>query len=340
MCSCCKTEYDSQSGNFYYSKSELYKGNNNYSTICIRCIQRKFKDVETQTESTRAALIVICHLLDIYYHEKIYNTMVSQDTFNLGKYLNSFNGKQWAGKTFSSNLLQNDFAKAIEFDDDNVLIKEEISDIKNKTYCLSQIGYDPFSENTPVDRIFLFNTLAEYLTDDIVEDPHRLQSVIPLVRSILQEAKLDKSIDAQQKQKVPNMDLIKQYVDAKEKIRRSINQIANDNGLSVKGSGRSTRGASTLTGIMREMAENNFEEIKVNLFDVKMNGTFRNISDISNKSLFDQLNYQSDDYARMVATQREIILKNEEEKQRLEEDLRLAKLELKKIKEQTDSDGS
>ena len=58
---------------------------------------------------------------------------------------------------------------------------------------------------------------------------------------------------------------------------------------------------------MKEMAENGFEEIKVNIFNTKMSDAFKNIGNISNQSLFEQLNHQSDDYARMVATQREMI---------------------------------
>jgi hypothetical protein len=332
-CSCCQKEFPSQSGNFYYTKSFFYKGNGNYSTICVACIQNNFKELENSTGSTRVALIVICHLLDTHYSEKIFNNMVSQDTFNLGMYLNSFNGRQWAGKTFSTNLLQNDFAKAIEFDDDNIPVKESPDDIKNKTYCLSQLGhYDPFVDNVPAVRVFLFNILAGYLTEDIVEDPHRLQTVVSIAKSILQEAKIDKLIDKELKNTVPDNALIKTYTESKSKIRGLINDTANENGLSVKSSGRSTKGANTLTGIMRDMIENNFEDIKVNVVDVKMSNVFKDIADISNKSLFEQLNNQPDDYARMVADQRIIIQDLEREKMLLQEELRNAKSEIKKIK--------
>lgn len=333
MCSCCGVEYEFQKGNFYYTRSPLYKGNGNYATICINCITKKFKEVETQTGSSRYALIVFCHMLDCYYAEKIFNNMASDNTFTLGSYLNSFNGRQWANKTFATNLLHNDFADEIESDDSNIPVVESIEDIKNKNYCLSQIGYDPFVDNVPCDRIFLFNVLCEYLTDDVVEDPHRVQSVIPLVKSILQESKMDKLIDFEQKAKAPNTDLIKTYVESKDKLRKLINATANENGFTVKSTGKTARGTNTLTGIMKEMAENNYEDIKVNLFDVKMNGTYKNIADISNKSLFDQLNPQSDDYARMVATQREIIQKFEEDKLKYEETIRLLKRENKKLKE-------
>jgi hypothetical protein len=331
-CTCCNSEFTAQSGNFYYTKSPLFESNNFYSTVCTTCVHKQFKDTENRTGSIRYALIVVCHLLDIYYNEKLFNKMLSQDSFTIGKYVKTLNGNQWAGKTFTTNLMQNDFARTIELDDNNLPVKEDKFDIKNREYCLNQLRYDPFVDNTPADRKFLFNALAEYLTDDVIEDPHKLQSVIPLVKSILQESKFDKLIDTEQKNKVPNHELVKAYVSAKSTIRASINTTASENGLSAKGSGKSLKGANTLTGIMREMAENNFEDIKVNIFDVKMNGTFKNISDISNKSLIDQLNYQSDDYARMVLSQREMIQHYEEDKLKLEEDLRLAKNEISKLR--------
>jgi hypothetical protein len=58
---------------------------------------------------------------------------------------------------------------------------------------------------------------------------------------------------------------------------------------------------------MREMVENNFEEIKVNVVNVKLNEAYKNIANISNNAIINQLNLQSDDYANMVSKQREII---------------------------------
>ncbi len=333
VCSSCNEEYIVQKGNFYKTKSELYRGNECFTNICINCITAKFKSIEAQTGSTRMALICICHLLDTYYNEKDFNNMVSKNTFSIGAYLNSSNLRQAANKTFMTNLLQNDFAKAIKFEDTDIEVKEELNDIKNRSFCTSQLGYDPFLENIPADRKYLFNTLAEYLTDDVIEDPHKLQSVVPLVKSILQESKIDRLIDAELKSKVPNDTNLKAYVESKKSIRGLINSIANDNGLTVKGGGKTGRGASTLTGIMKEMAENGFDEIKINVFDSKMNGAFKYIADISNKSLNEQLNFQSDDYARMVATQREMIQKYDEENLSLAEQNRLLKIENKKLNE-------
>ena len=90
---------------------------------------------------------------------------------------------------------------------------------------------------------------------------------------------------------------------------------------------------------MKEMIENNFEDIKVISFNVKMSAAFKHISDISNKSILDQLNFQDDDYARMVAIQREKIQKYDEDLAAEQEKNRLLTIELEKIK-QLNQNGS
>lgn len=331
-CACCGTEYSAQKNNFYVLKSDFYRGNNNHSTICVNCLMSKFREIESQTRSSRMALICICHMIDAFYNEKTFNTMMSKGTFSLGDYLRSLNGRQWSGNTFITNLLHNDFASPVELDDKNIDVEETKEDRRNREFVLSRLKYDPFIGEYPPDRILLFNTLSDYLTDDVCEDPHKLQSVVPMVRSILQESKLDKLIGAELNNPQPNNEKLKALTDNKDKIRKTINTIAKENGIS-DGNGRANRGANTLTGIMREMVESDFEEVKVNVVDAKMAKAYKAISDISNKSLFEQLNYQADDYARLLADQRELLQKSEEEKMILEEQLRLAKLQIEKLKD-------
>ena len=138
-------------------------------------------------------------------------------------------------------------------------------------------------------------------------------------------------------QKKPDSGLIDSLTKIKKNFLDTVNKTANENGISAKTSGKGGKGANALTSIMKEMAENGFEEIKVNLFNVKMSEAFKNIADISNRSLIDQLNWQSDDYARMVANQREIIQNYELEQLKLEEENRLLKVEINNYKVQKET---
>ena len=220
------------------------------------------------------------------------------------------------------------------------IIKWNSSDIKNKSYVLQTVGYDCFDDESYVDenKKFLYNTLADYLTDDVIEDPHKMQSVIALVKTTLQVENVDRLINRELKKTQPDKDLIKSLTDIKEKLSRTINSSANDNGISAKGSGKGSKGSNTLTNIMKEMAENGFEEIKTNIVNVKMSNSYKEISKENARALFDELNNTSDDYARMVATQAEMIDGYQTKITQLEEAIRLLKIENKALKVELDGD--
>ena len=119
--------------------------------------------------------------------------------------------------------------------------------------------------------------------------------------------------------------------ETKDKFDRSINTIANDNGFSAKAQGKSAQKHNSLTRIMKEMIDSNFEECKVNAIDSNMKGVYKQMAEISNKNLFDQLNFQSDDYARMVAEQRSLLQKNDEKIMKLEEENRKLRIMVRQL---------
>ena len=187
---------------------------------------------------------------------------------------------------------------------------------------------------TDEERKFLFNTMADYLTDEVLEDPHKLQQVIILVKTLLQSDEIDKSINAEFKRGIPDMVTMDKLTSVKNKLIGNINTIALDLGISAKSVGKSTKGSNTLTNIMKEMQENGFEEIKVNIVDAKLSSSYQEVAKANAKALLEELNLTGDEYAQMVAQQSEILTDLQEKNERLEEDLRLARLELKKVQEQ------
>lgn len=79
---------------------------------------------------------------------------------------------------------------------------------------------------------------------------------------------------------------------------------------------------------MKEMEENDFEAIKVNLFDIKQSEAFKQIADLSNRSIMDQLTFDSSDYSEIVKEQRELIQKYETELDTYKEENRILKNKL------------
>lgn len=317
--------------------SPLFTSNELYTHICADCVNDLMFEMQTRYKDTKLALMIICHFLDVYFSEELYESIKDNANFSFGNYAKLLNGTQYKAKSFTTALMEiiNNGLKGSQAIQLEREVKWSSSDLKNKNYVLQTIGYDCFEDESynETNRKFLFNTLADYLTDDVIEDPHKIVSVIQMVKITLQVDSVDKLINAEFKNQIPKDTTIKSLSEIKNKLLSSINALADANGISAKSSGKKSTGANALTNIMKEMAENGFEEIKVNIFNTKMSNAFKNIGDISNKSLFEQLNYQSDDFARMVGIQREIIQEYSKKEEELTEQLRLLKIENKKLKE-------
>lgn len=324
--------------------SPLYVSNELYTCICSNCANELYEDAKIKYKDEKMALIIICHYIDVYFSEELYESRKSDANFSLGNYLKNINLGQYKAKNFTTYLVNELKLKAEQDEYDSGISEDETkwsaSDRKNKLYVLQTVGYDCFNDEnyTDANRKFLFNTLADYLTDDVIEDPHKMQSVISMVKTTLQVENVDRLINSEFRQKIPDNSLIKSLTEIKDKLTRTINSSANDNGISAKGSGKGSKGSNTLTNIMKEMAENGFEEIKVNIVDIKMSASYREIAKENAKALFDELNYTSDDFARMVATQAEMIDDFQNKITKLEEELRLLKIQNKSLKAELDGD--
>lgn len=326
VCVSCGEVFDNAYGKFYkVNSSHLWDHNNKYCPICTKCLKRMFDEAELRF-GTKTAMIIICHYLDAPFSNALYDSMnENNQNFTIGTYTKMLNTAQYNRLTFMNTLVNGELLKSSDVVREEKEAKWTGEDLRNKHYVISTVGYDPYDDDiySDADRKFLFNTLSGYLEDDVVEDSHRLQSAITLIPTILQRTKVDRLINEQLALKNSDSNLLKTLVETKTGFDRSINSLANENGFSIKTSGGAKRHNSTLTGIMREMIDSKFEECKVNSVEARMSKVMSAIASVSNQNLLDQLNWQEDDYARMVATQREMIQKYERENLALEEQNRM-----------------
>ena len=339
-CTRCGSEWENPKGHFFMSKnSAMYNANFGYSNMCCACANEIFRDYENKFKDTKLALMLICHDLDFYFSDDLYDKIKLNDNFSIGNYFKYLNGTQYDKKTFVHTIFELIKNQGLRSDSEVRGDREAkwlASDKKNKNYVISSVGYDCFEDTNYIDeeRKFLFNTMADYLTDEVLEDPHKLQQVIILVKTLLQSDEIDKSINAEFKKGIPDMVTMDKLTTVKNKLIGNINAIALDLGISAKSSGKSNKGSNTLTNIMKEMQENGFEEIKTNIVNAKMSASYQEVAKANAKALLDELNYTTDEYAQMVAQQSEIISELQDKNERLEEEVRLGKIELKKIKNQ------
>ncbi|RKJ79669.1 hypothetical protein D7X33_07265 [Butyricicoccus sp. 1XD8-22] len=298
-------------GTFYKTNSKLWAGNDYYFPICADCLNELLQEYIRRYDA-RTAMMLICHYMDIPFSNTMFDSMnMGGKELTVGAYSRLVNNIQFAGKTFINTILEGELLKEHAEVLETRETKWSKADLKNKQYVISSLGYDPYEDESYLDedRKFLFNTLSSYLTDEVLEDPHRTQSAVNMMPTILQRNKVDKLINADLLSRAPSN--LKQYTDAKVALDRTMSTIANENGFSVKGAGRAGRSSSAITQIMRNMEDDGFEACKVNVINAKTADAYQQVADISNKSLMNQLNWQDDDYARMVATQRDIIRRYE-----------------------------
>jgi hypothetical protein len=279
--------------------------------------------------------MIVCHYLDLYFSETLFEQIKDNANFSFGNYCKLLNGVQYKAKTFNNTLMEiiQNGVKTNEDIRDEIEEKWSKSDLKNKSYVISAVGYDCFEDENynNNNRKFLFNTLADYLTDDVLEDQHKLQQVIIMVKTILQVENIGKLINNEFKKGVPDYTLMDKLSGIQDKFIRNINAIANENGISAKSTGKSNKGSNTLTNIMKEMQEHGFEEIKVNVVNSKLSTSYQEVAKANAHALIDELNLTSDEYAQMVATQSEMITGLQNKVETLTEEIRLLNIKNKQL---------
>ena len=207
-------------------------------------------------------------------------------------------------------------------------IKWSKEDKQNMKYTISKLGYDPFEDVglDEFDRKYCFNLLSGYFdTPGILEDGHKKQCVIEITMSYCQCRKITDELNTELSRPDSNEKRIASLTSAKTSLLSSISNIARDNNISSNYSKQSSQGHDSISSMMKEMEKNDFQEIKLNLFDIKTSEAFRQIDEISNTNIANQLTLDNSDYSEIVKEQRDIIKKYEQSIDELKEENRLLK---------------
>ena len=322
---------------FVIPHATILNGNEKYSTLCMACCNKLYVEYTEMYKSQKFALLLLCALLGVYFNERQYESMSQKEEtgeVSLGKYIRSMNGAQYKGKTFLTYLL--------ELNKDNQAFKDpgqlremmesnwSVADHRNKNYILQTLGYDCFDDESysTEDRRFLFNTMSGYMSDDVLEDPHKIQAVVNMCKTYLQIAQINILINRQMKSIQPDMSIIKRMADTKTGLQHSINEMAKENAISAIGSGKKAKSTNALTAIMKEMLENGIDEAKANVVTAKMAETYRLIAETNARGLISELQFTGDEYAKMVADQSVIIREDAQTIMELNEENRVLKLKL------------
>ncbi|MFA6667692.1 MAG: hypothetical protein WCS51_05025 [Bacilli bacterium] len=314
----------------------MWKHTESTVLFCKDCLNKRFDELKNDYDSGKIALMLCCYVLDIPFYEPIYENMIAKSsTINIGVYTRQLQLGQYKNKTFLNTLVDDVFIDPRDIVKEEKEVKWTKADKQNMNFAISIVGYDPFVDccMSDIDRRYCFNILAGYCdAEGIQEDGHKVQSVIQITQSQIQCKKIDEFINQELLNIKPDEMKIKSLTATKKQLLDSIAKIAQDNNLSSAYNSSSKQGVNTLTSKMREMLQNGFDDIGVNLFNIKTAEAMKQIADLSNKSIMEQLSFESNDYVEMIKEQREMILDYEENNMKLEEENRLLKNELTTLK--------
>lgn len=353
LCYCCGSEK---------KRSEFYKSSDPFNSVgvtpyCKNCLERIARNYNSTTKQfgdvTKQSLMLACERADVPYLDKLwdasYNEVhdpsLKQPKTNVwAAYIKNvkmpqYNGMRWRDgdlfKESSEQVLLTSEEKEI-----NPEVYEELE--KNRKDVIRLIGYDPFEKESDEDKPLLYAQLIGYIDmSGDNEDMTRILDSIEIVRGYLQLQKLnDMSAKAfSNLSKTGQSGEIKNYMDTKKKVADVISQLAEQSCISMKHNKNASKGENTFAGKIKKLKELNLREAELNAFDIGTCEGMKQVADISNASIIKQLHLDESDYTEMLAQQREIITKLQQQADKKTEEARILLRENLDLKSYIESQG-
>lgn len=204
-------------------------------------------------------------------------------------------------------------------------------DIQNRNYAIEVVGYDPFDEYPEDGRKFLFNQLSPYLEDDAnVDDAYKLSQILQIIKNNFQIDTCDKKMA--QLDPLKDADSIKTLSSIKNQLVQSNDKIAKENEISVKNRSDKAAGKSTLTYLMRDLREKDFDKAEADYYDQLRSTGTRWAVDMSIKSIKQNGIFDENDKKEIYEMQLDLIDSLNQQVDDLKEKVRLLLLENDRLK--------
>lgn len=299
------------------------KNHTGVSRICKQCAykiaMREDKNGEFH-EPTKESVQEALFYLNKPYIESLFqssiqesqNEMTGQTKHNVWtSYIKNVAMQNYYGMTWRDSDI---FKEPVIYDDEQMEIdKKELSlneeYIKNKRDVTRLLGYDPFDSEALMDQPFLYSQLIGLMDTggDENDDMMRNSSCITIVRGFLQSAKIDNAIVSMMRDNKNierNSATIKSLQDSKQKITNMITNLAAESCISLKNNKNSKKGENTWTGKIKKIKDLNLRDGLVNGFDIATCKSMQQIQNISDASIFKQLELDDSEWSDMVAEMR------------------------------------
>ena len=333
-CVGCKTNLEPEEfwdSNGLMSSLRMTKESGRKSFLCKDCTRALYKMILTECEGDHLeALFQLCATNDWYYDDLLAQSVTAElasDDIMPDRYLEViFNNEEYKGKTFYKQLSRPYFVKMSSFKESEDELTEE--DKQNRNDIKKAFGYDPFETKPISQKSMLYRSLNQMVDPTLNNDLVRQRAAIEIVTNYEEIDRLDVAIA---KLSLTPDDIVKNAKDLetlrkmKSDVNKNISMLCKDHGLSAKYANSKSRGAGTLSGIMRDMEDNDYDEGVVNLYDIETSTSIQQCSDISAKSVSTQLKLSDSDYAEMVEEQAIVVRQEIAARKKAEEALRVCK---------------
>lgn len=367
-CPICGNEKSIATG-FYKSSSPLFSLDK-CVPICIACVKKEVVNENGTVNENK--LKTMCQRLDKpFYSDELDSAFLQQKRENgylsddevakcgekiVGFYFKNINTlRQNKDKSFSDSekdgfihktvnvIAQNKKEQTLQryFDitgndksainQNEKLIVWSEQDKLNMQYAIEVVGYDPFEEYPEEGRKFLFNQLAPYLEDDSnADDAYKLSQILQIIKNNYQIDACDKKMS--QLDPLKDAESIKTLSDIKNKLVQSNDKIAKENEISVKNRSNKDAGKSTLTYLMRDLREKDFDKAEADYYDQLRGIGSQWATDMSIKAIKENGLFDENDKKEIYEMQLDMISMLNKEVDELKEKIRILTLENDRLK--------
>ena len=351
-CPMCDKHKDIET-KFYYDTDPLL-GGKSFSRICRDCARKIALRVDERGEEhepTKESVQKALYYLNKPFLETVWNASI-QESENMvtgkGKenvwtsYIKNISMKNYVGMGYMDSDM---FKEKIVYKDEEATqenkedeLSEDVVEMykKNKRTVLRFLGYDPF-ENEPIsEQPILYSKLVGYFDESVKDDGLKLEAVIEIVQSFKDVKTINDTISQYKKQLGSNpgvISTIKSLAETKQKMISSALALAKDNGISENNNNRKSKGAGTLTGIIKELQEMDLDGSEVNTFDYETNMAIEDIMTRNHQNQLKQLNPDENDWEKEVIHQKGLLFNLQKERDNAVEFSRLLKKENKDLKD-------
>lgn len=192
--------------------------------------------------------------------------------------------------------------------------------------------YDPFGDEADLEaKKKMYRDLELMLDENMETNSIKLNAAVSIVRAYKDIRRYEKFIEDLEQSKNPDIKQIKSMQEILNYKRDTVLKMAKENGFNADGK-TSGQNKNTLSGRMAEMRKYMYEPGLVDFYGVRTVKSFQEISDISFKSIMDQIGLTEGEWKDMITDQAKTIRKQNDDIVKLKEELRQAYIEIERNK--------